>query len=60
MKIHNIFHIFLLRITVNDFFINQIQSFSSSIVINDEKKKFQMNDILNNKYHYEKLQYTIV
>jgi hypothetical protein len=36
MKIHDIFHIFLLRIVVNDLFIDQIQSLSSSIVIDDE------------------------
>jgi hypothetical protein len=59
MKIHDIFHIFLLRLAVNDLLIDQIQSFSSLIVINDEKKEYEVNDILNNKYHYEKLQYRI-
>ncbi len=59
MKIHDIFHIFLLRLAVNDLLIDQIQSFSSLIVINDEKKEYEVNDILNNKYHYEKLQYRV-
>jgi hypothetical protein len=59
MKIHDIFHIFLLRIAVNDLLIDQIQSFSSSIVIDDEKKEYKVNDILNSKYHYEKLQYRV-
>jgi hypothetical protein len=59
MKIHDIFHIFLLRTAVNNLLINQIQSFSSSIVINDEKKEYEVNDIMNSRYHYEKLQYRI-
>jgi predicted metal-dependent hydrolase len=60
MKIHNIFHISLLRKTVTDSLIDQIQSSSSSIVINkDEKEKYKVNNILDNRYHYEKLQYRI-
>jgi hypothetical protein len=60
MKINNIFHISLLRKTAIDSLIDQIQSSSSSIVINeDEKKKYEVNDILDNRYHYEKLQYKI-
>jgi hypothetical protein len=61
MKIHNIFHISLLRKAATKSLIHQIQSLSSSIVINeDEKKKYEINDILDNQYHYEKLQYRIV
>jgi glycerate-2-kinase len=59
MKIHNIFHISLLRMIVNDSLTDQIQSSSSSIVINDEEEKYEVNDILNSRYHYEKLQYRI-
>ncbi len=59
MKIHDIFHIFLLRIAVNDFLTDQIQSSSSSIVIDDEKEEYEVNDILNSRYHYEKLQYRV-
>jgi hypothetical protein len=60
MKIHNTFHISLLRSTSNDSLIEQIQSSSLSIVIEDEEKKYEINDILNNRYHYDKLQYKIV
>ncbi len=59
MKIHNTFHISLLRSTSNDSFIEQIQSSSFSIVVNDEEE-YEVNDILNNRYHYDKLQYIIV
>jgi hypothetical protein len=55
MKIHDTFHISLLRSASNDSFAEQIQSSSSSIVI-EEKKKYKINDILDNRYHYEKLQ----
>jgi hypothetical protein len=58
MKIHDTFHISLLRSALSDSFIEQIQSSSLSIVMNDEKE-YEMNDILNNRYHYEKLQYKI-
>jgi hypothetical protein len=61
MKIHDTFHISLLRKTAIDFFIEQIQSSSSSMMIDeDEKKKYEINDILNSRYHYDKLQYRIV
>jgi predicted metal-dependent hydrolase len=61
MKIHDTFHISLLRKTTIDFLIEQIQSSSSSIMINeDKKKKYEINDIFNSRYHYDKLQYRIV
>jgi hypothetical protein len=59
MKIHNIFYISLLRKVATNSFIEQIQSSLSSIMIN-EKKEYIIDDILNNRYHYEKLQYKIV
>ncbi len=59
MKIHNTFHISLLRSASNDFLTEQIQSSSSSIIVNDEKE-YEINDILNNRYHYNKLQYKVV
>jgi hypothetical protein len=59
MKIHDTFHISLLRKVATNFFIEQIQFSSFSIMMNDEKK-YEMNDILNNRYHYDKLQYKIV
>ncbi len=60
MKIHDIFHTSLLRKVAIDFFIEQISSSSSSIVVEDEEKEYEMNDILNSRYHYEKLQYKVV
>ncbi len=59
MKIHDIFHISLLRKIATNFFTEQIQSSSSSIMIN-EKEKYEIDDVLNNRYYYEKLQYKIV
>ncbi len=59
MKIHDTFHISLLRKVAIDFLIEQIQSSPSSIVMHDEKE-YEMNDILNSRYHYDKLQYKIV
>ncbi len=50
----------LLRKVAIDFFIEQISSSSSSIVVKDEEKKYEINDILNSRYHYEKLQYKVV
>jgi hypothetical protein len=58
MKIHDTFHTFLVRFTATDSLIEQIQLSSFSIVINDEEE-YEMNDILNSRYHYEKLQYRI-
>jgi predicted metal-dependent hydrolase len=58
MKIHDTFHISLLRSAFNDSLIEQIQSSSFSIVIKEEKK-YEINDILDNRYRYEKLQYKI-
>jgi predicted metal-dependent hydrolase len=61
MKIHDTFHISLLRKTAIDSFIEQIQSSSSSIMINeDEEEKYEINDIFDSRYHYDKLQYRIV
>ncbi len=60
MKIHDIFHISLLRKVGINSLIEQIQSSSSSIIIEkDDEEKFEMNDILNSRYHYEKLQYKV-
>jgi hypothetical protein len=59
MKTHNIFRIFLLWKVAIDFFIEQISSSSSSIVIKNEEKEYKINDTLNSRYHYKKLQYKI-
>ncbi len=58
MKIHDTFHISLLRSAATDFLIEQIQSSSFSIVIK-KKQKYEINNILNSCYHYEKLQYKV-
>jgi iron-sulfur cluster repair protein YtfE (RIC family) len=58
MRIHDIFHTFLLRKVATNSLIEQIQTFSSSIVMKDEEE-YEVNDILNNRYHYDKLQYKI-
>jgi hypothetical protein len=58
MKIHNSFHTSLLRSASTDSLINQIQS-SSFLIIVDKEQKYEMNDILNSRYHYNKLQYRV-
>jgi hypothetical protein len=59
MKIHDTFHTSLLRFAFTNFLTNQIQSSSSSVVIN-EKEEYEVDDILNSRYHYEKLRYKVV
>jgi hypothetical protein len=59
MKMHDTFHISLFRFAATNLLIEQIQSLSLSIIIKDEKKEYEINDILNNRYHYEKLQYKV-
>ncbi len=58
MKIHDTFYIFLLRSASIDSLIDQIQSSSFSIIV-DEEQKYEVNDILNSRYHYNKLQYRV-
>jgi hypothetical protein len=59
MKIHDTFYISLLRSAATNLLTESIQSSSSSIIIEDEEKKYEINDILNSRYHYEKLQYRV-
>jgi hypothetical protein len=59
MKIHDTFHISLLRFAATDSLTEQIQSSPSSIIVEDEEKEYEMNDILDSRYHYEKLQYRV-
>jgi hypothetical protein len=54
MKIYDTLHTSHLRLVAIDSLIDQIQS-SSSLVVIEEKKEFEINDILNSRYHYEKL-----
>jgi hypothetical protein len=61
MKIHDTFHISLFRKAATDSLNEQIQSSSSSIVISEnEKEEYEINHILNSRYHYDKLQYKVV
>ncbi len=59
MKIHDTFHISLLRSASTDFLIEQIQSSSSSIIV-DVEEEYEINNILNSRYHYNKLQYRVL
>ncbi len=59
MKIHDTFHISLLRSAATDFLTEQIQLSSFSVVVNEEEE-YEMNDILDSRYHYDKLQYRVV
>ncbi len=59
MKIHDTFHISLLRFAATNLLIEQIQSSLSSIIVKDEEKEYEINDILDSRYHYEKLQYRV-
>jgi hypothetical protein len=60
MKIHDIFHTFLLRKASNDSLFDQILKSSSSIII-DEKEEYELNDILHFRKikRKKKLQYKI-
>jgi hypothetical protein len=60
MKIHDTFHISLLRSVATDSLIDQMQSSSSSIIVKDEDEEYEMNNILDSRYHYEKLQYKVI
>jgi hypothetical protein len=59
MKIHDTFHISLLRLAATDLLTEQIQFSSFPIVMNDEEE-YEVHDILDSRYHYDKLQYRVV
>jgi hypothetical protein len=60
MKIHDTFHISLLRKAAIDPLTGQIQSPPPPIVIDeDEEEEYEMDDILDSRYHYGKLQYRV-
>jgi hypothetical protein len=59
MKIHDIFHTFLIRKIATNSLTRQTQS-SSFFVVIDNEEEYETNDILNNRYHYDKLQYKVV
>ena len=58
IKIHFVFHINLLRSNFNDFLFDQITDASKSMKIVNENE-WLVNDILNFRHHYDRLQYKI-
>jgi hypothetical protein len=60
MKIHDTFYISLLRSASNVLLLNKFRRHRRLIVIEDEEEKYEINDILNSRYHYDKLQYRVV
>ena len=58
IKVHLVFHINLLRSNFNDFLLGQITDASKSMKIVNENE-WLMNDILNSRRHYGRLQYKI-
>jgi hypothetical protein len=61
MKIHDTFHISLLRFAATDFLTEQIQPSPPPVIIeDDEKEEYEIDDILDSRYHYGKLQYKVV
>jgi hypothetical protein len=59
MKIHDTFHTSLLRSAPNDPLTGQIQPPPPPIVVEDEEEEYEVDDILDSRYHYSKLQYKV-
>jgi hypothetical protein len=60
MKIHDTFHTSLLRLAATDSLTEQIQSPPPSVITeNDEEEEYEIDDILDSRYHYDKLQYRV-
>ena len=58
MHQHDVFSFNYLRFVVNDSLLNQKQKSLKSIIV-DDKKAWNVDDILNNRHHYDRLQYKI-
>ena len=58
MHQHDVFSFNYLKSAVNDSLSNQKQKSSRSIVVDDEKA-WNVDDILNSRHHYGRLQYKI-
>ena len=56
MHIHSVFHSWLLRKNFRDS-LNEQQNDSSKLVIADEISEWKLNDIIQSRYHYHRLQY---
>ena len=58
MRIHDVFHCWLLRKNFRDSLENQINEFSDFVIIN-ENFEWEVNDILKSRYHYNRFQYRV-
>ena len=58
MRIHDVFHCWLLRKDLCDSLENQINEFSDFVIVN-ENFEWKMNDILKSRYRYNRLQYRV-
>ena len=56
MKVHDVFHLHLLRKDFNDSLLEQIQE-PSGLIITKKNEKYELNDIENSRWYYERLQY---
>ena len=58
MRIHDVFHCWLLRKDFCDFIEKQINKSFDFVIIN-ENFEWEMNDILKFRYHYNRFQYRV-
>ena len=58
MHQHNIFSFNYLKFAVNDSLLNQKQK-SSKLIIVDDEKTWNVDDILNNRHYYDRLSYKV-
>ena len=58
MHQHDVFSFNYLKSAVNDSLSSQKQKLSRSIVVDDEKT-WNVDDILNSRHHYDRLQYKV-
>lgn len=58
MKTHWVFHSLLLWLNLNDLLLNQTPEPVSSVIVND-KEEWEVDNILNSRLHYERLQYQV-
>ena len=55
MNIHPVFHVLLLELYIGS---NQIEDATSSVLV-ENKKKYEMDQVLNSRFHYCRLQYLV-
>ena len=58
LRIHDVFHCWLLRQNLCDFLENQINEFSNSIIVS-KNFEWKINNILKFRYHYNRFQYRV-